>query len=263
MKKFFVFFLLLFLSSSAFCTTNAMWWWGGGRAAMDSVEGNGHVVTINKDLSLAPYSLEMRNISFVSSPGVQIRSVPGEYPRISLTTDENIVAITDVRVDERCQTIEILSREKLSPTAFIVEITTPFKGFVGRGKFNFNVTSGRVSAFNLNVDGESKGEFNLNVDGSLSVNANGQSSLRISGYASTFNLSAQGESNVDAVRMHSHTCVVSCNGGGKVCVNADTLLDLRMGGNWECVYDGNPRQLNKSFFGICRLHPVGASDFRF
>lgn len=254
LKKFFAFFVSLFIILTTFSEVNAMW--GGFNGMSDIVNGNGNIVTNTIDLNVVPYLLKIKKVSFVSSPYAQIHTVLGDQPVISITTDENIIGLINTRIDDRSNIVEFSSAEKISPTTFLVEITTPLKGFDGRGEFDIKISSMNIPEFNLSVDGQSTGELNLDNINSTNIITNGQSKLKVAGTSNTFNINTDGEANINALELFTHQCKVSGNGCGKIDVFADNLLDLNLEGNWKCNYAGHPLRLKKSLFGLCKVREV-------
>lgn len=253
-KKFFVFLMSLFLTFGIINSANAMW---RGRGRMiDVIKGNGNVVTEKRELiEGVPYSVKINQVSFISSPEVQVHAFPGDHSVISITTDENILALLDIRVNEDTSEIEILSPERISPTEFFIEITSPLRAFIGSGEFDFDVTSIRLPTFNLAIDGRSSGKINLGEIDRTSINICGETKLKLAGATNNFNLKVDGQCKVDAIELICHNCKIHGDGMGKVNVFADTSLTLKGSGDWQCTYKG-PGRINKSVDGICKIRKI-------
>lgn len=249
-KKILVFLVLVL---NTFCVGNAMY--RGRNCMANTVSGNGKIVSYVNKIDGRDYLLKIDDLSFISSRGVQIKSTYDDSYQISLTTDENIANTVDIRINEENYVIEYSSKERISPTIFLIEIAVPLRGFIGYGSFDFDIFSG-VEKFSLNVKGESNGKVKLNCVDSANICLNGKSNLSLSGHSNSFCMDVSGNVNIDAVNVVSKICNVLCAGCGSVKVFSSDLLSLNMRGNWKCGYSGNPKKINKSIEGLCKIQKI-------
>lgn len=249
--KFFIFLttLLTFIVSGV----NSVSALGSDEIAM-AIKGSGNIKTESKVLDMSPYSLNIDKLSFVSSPDVKIYVSPTSgiiNPSISITTDENILEILDIRINEYTNKIDITSSEKISPTKFSIEIIASLKEFIGKGKFDLDITSDE--SLILNVNGSSIGKINLVEATNAVAKLNGSSKLNFSGTSSTFDLTAKGLCNIKADELITKNCKVGIYGNNNVSVFASESLNLLVYGGGEFRYAGNPQKFSKYINGSCKI----------
>lgn len=250
-KKFFIYLITLStLILSGVNSVNAI----GSDAMSTAIKGSGDIITESSVLKMSPYSLNLNHISFISSPAVKVYAHPGSQSAISITTDENILELLDIRINENENKIDITSSRMISPTAFYIEITVPLKEFVGKGKFDLDITSEKL--FILNVDGDTIGKINLVKANNAAVTINGSANLNFSGISSEFDLKARGSCNIKADEFVTNNCKVCIYGNCTVSVFAYKSLDLYAEGFGKFNYAGNPQKFNKVVNGMCKIQKI-------
>ncbi len=212
---------------------------GGAPLASARVDGSGHVITENRQVS---------GVSVVELRGFgDLEIVQGDTEGIVLTGEDNILALVTTDVDAQ-GTLHIgLKKNEGITTHEKLKISLAVKTLSGLELAG----SGNVHARELK--GKTPGDFsvtlagsgNVNLDkleaGALKVTVAGSGTIKVAGEVPAQRVEIAGSGDYDAPKLKSATATVTVNGSGDVDIWATDTLDATVNGSGDVDYHGQPK----------------------
>ncbi|WP_104399787.1 GIN domain-containing protein [Vibrio penaeicida] len=135
----------------------------------------------------------------------------------------------------------------------ILEIDTKRNVSIRKG-YSFNLANGSISKVILN--GNQQANISELVTKEFSLASYGSAKSVISGKVEYFNVTADGEANVDSSTLESQKGKVWLNGSGSVKINSSEELSAEVNGSGRIEYIGTPKQLDVSFNGTGSISTI-------
>jgi hypothetical protein len=154
----------------------------------------------------------------------------GEAPSVTVTTDDNLIAHVETRVDNGKLKIE--PHGWINPrTGLTIDVTVPdlvAAGISGTGDLNI-----------ADVVGE---ELDLSISGAGSLTA--------SGCVHQLSTSISGAGDADLKNLYAEKASVKISGAGDACVYASESIEARISGAGDVVCYGNPAHIDQKISGV-------------
>lgn len=212
-----------------------------GACNINSVEGNGHIVTKNFTQS------GFKDIEVSSALEVHLAQGPHN---LKIEGDENIVAMMDIRVEGDQLKVRMKDHVSISTKRAIkVFITAPeFREIEASGAC---VLSGKITGTApISIDLSGACETHLDIDApKIDVDASGASEIGIKGRARDFSVDASGASSIHCYELLTENTKIEISGGGEAEVFAAQSLDVSVSGAGEVKYKGNPPSIKQDISG--------------
>lgn len=134
-----------------------------------------------------------------------------------------------------------------------LEIDTKRNASIKKG-FNFDLTNGSIETVILN--GSQQARISKLATKEFSLASYGSTKSVISGKVEYFNVTADGEANVDSSTLESQKGKIGLNGSGLVKINSSEELSADVNGSGRIEYIGTPKQLDVSFNGTGSISTI-------
>lgn len=208
---------------------------------INSVEGNGHIVTKNFTQS------GFKDIEVSSA--LEVHLAQGPY-NLKIEGDENIVALMNIRVEGDQLKIDTKDNVSISTKRAIkMFITAPeFREIEASGAC---VLSGKIAATNpINIDLSGACETHLEIDApKIEVDASGASEIGLKGRARDFSVDASGASTIRCYELLTENTKIEISGGGEAEVFASQSIIVSVSGAGDVKYKGNPASVKQDISG--------------
>ncbi len=183
--------------------------------------------------------------------------IPSEQFRISLETDENIVDITEIRVENNVLYIRTLEDGAIRPSKMDMRIYFPVLEKLEVGGACRLLSKGVLSGDRLHIDvsGAADLQFELDVKELVTI-ISGAANLNFSGDAQRHQANLSGASNVRAEKLHTRETDIRLSGAGSAHVHATELLKASLSGAGSIRYHGEPSQVIADRSGLGRIRPA-------
>ncbi len=229
------------------------------------IEGNGQLITINKDLP------QFNKIS--ASGSYDITVTQDKAPHLEISTDENIINKIEATVIDGELKVKVDRSIRLLPSKSIqIRISAPeLKEIQLAGDTNFSalqlntneiilntaghndvVLKGNIKRFALGLSGASNVDLSgVNCE-SIQINSAGAGDIHLSGTTDSLNINNGGTIDVRAKELDAKN--VSVNGAGSTNIHVHVInrMMLDVYGKSVIHYSGNP-EIIKHFAGSMKL----------
>ncbi len=154
----------------------------------------------------------------------------GDTPTVRVTTDNNLLAHVETRVENG--KLNIKPRGKIKPkTGLNVDVTVP------------RLTAARVSgAGDMNINDVVGDQLDLSISGVGNLNANGQ--------VNNISTSISGAGDADLRQLYAENATVRISGAGDASVYASESIKARISGVGDVICYGNPTRVDQSISGV-------------
>ena len=162
-----------------------------------------------------------------------VNIIAGEHQSVHVTTDDNLLARIETRVDDGKLTINPMKNIR-PQTELVIDVTVP------------QLTAARVSgAGDINVDGVYGEDLDLSISGSGDLRAQGQ--------VANVSTKISGAGSADLQQLAAENAKVKISGAGHVDVFASRSIDARVSGVGTVDCYGNPTDVQQRVSGVGRV----------
>ena len=184
--------------------------------------------------------------------------IPGDAPRVLIETDDTIIPVISTNTRDGVLTIattRLCVRPTGKPRVTVIYRNLDEVAILGTG----DVTGeGVIAAETVKLSITGAGSMDLAVATRvLATTIAGMGTVNLSGSATDHNLVIPGAGTVNAARLDTGNTTVEITGSGNADVHARDTLSVRITGNGNVQYSGNPRSLQQSVTGIGSVKPAG------
>ena len=183
---------------------------------------------------------------------------PGDAPRVLIETDDTIIPVISTNARDGVLTIattRLCVRPTGKPRVTVTYRNLDEVAILGTGDVTGN---GVITADTVKISITGAGSMDLAVAArSLATTIAGMGTVNLSGSATDHNLVIPGAGTVNAARLDTGNTTVEITGSGNANVHARDTLSVRITGNGNVQYSGNPRSVQQSVTGIGSVKPAG------
>ncbi|HSC55200.1 MAG TPA: head GIN domain-containing protein [Phnomibacter sp.] len=217
---------------------------------MDTITGNGHVVTEKRSVA------GFKEVCFSGPFDVVI--VPGKEYDVSIETDENLLRYVNFDKDGNELEVRILDGVNIRSKAGIkVRISMPVVEaivFAGSGKLQVEGTIKDIDLLQLSVSGS--GNIATDIDcPKVEAEITGSGSIKTQGSCRDLELQITGSGDYEGKDLKSENATVNVTGSGNASVYASMNLDISVTGSGNVTYQGEP-SISKKIAGSGKVRSL-------
>ncbi len=189
--------------------------------------------------------------------GFDVRVRLGQPEVVTVTYDDNLADVLDVRVDGRTL------RVQLTPDAGIENRPTlPAEVTVSRleevraaGASTVTVDKVPTSGLRLLVSGSSRVDADLALD-QAEATVSGSSRLRLTGRVNTLRAAGSGASNLELADLHLQDLDITLSGASHGSVKVERTVAAQVSGASKLTYTGTPQFTKRDTSGASAIQPA-------
>lgn len=180
-------------------------------------------------------------LSIESGGSWNVEVTSGEKVSVSVTADDNIVALISTKVKDGKLSIASTEGSINAKVPVVVKVTMPAIATMKlSGAGHASIVDVKATKLGLEVSGAGNLSFRGTAE-DVGVKSTGAGQVVLTGKAKSLAAEANGAGNIDASAFEVGTATVKATGAGNVAVNATTSLDVTVTGTANVVYAGNPK----------------------
>ncbi len=213
--------------------------------AQKRVKGNGHVVTIERNVD--DYDA-LRVGGFY-----EVELVEGKEGQVTIKGEENLMEYIETEVKGGTLIIKTRDHMNLSPSrGEDVYITIPVEKIdairlSGSGKLTSRKTL-ETNSFKIHTSGSRNVELDIEAK-KVTVITSGSSDVDLSGSAENMDATSSGSSDVDAFDLDVDNVDVRSSGSSDVKITVNETLQTQVSGSGDVRYKGNPNKIKNKLSG--------------
>lgn len=211
------------------------------------IRGDGQLVISEETLS--PFqAIELQGM-------FQVVLQQGDVPGVRLETDQNLMELIEIGVEDHTLRVETQKDAALRPTKMDLLITYQDLNqlvIAGAGKVSASEVL-QAGNFLLNISGAADVELSVET-GELSTRVSGAGNIRLQGQTSSHMVDLSGASNLRAEELLTEYTRISLSGAGAAHVYARSSLHANISGVGKITYYGDPAEktIKQSGLGVIR-----------
>ncbi len=189
--------------------------------------------------------------------GFDVRVRLGQPEAVTVTYDDNLGDLLDVRVDGRTLRIQLKPNSNIAnrPTLWAEVTMSRLEELRSAGASTVTVASRLPdSGLRLLVSGSSRVAADLALD-QAEATVSGSSRLELTGTANALSAQGSGASNLELADLHLHDLDIKLSGASHGSVQVDRTLAAQVSGASKLTYTGSPQFTKRDTSGGSSIQP--------
>ena len=190
--------------------------------------------------------------------GFDVRVSLGQPEAVTVTYDNNLADLLDVRVDGRTLRIQLQPNSNIDnrPTLRAEVTMSRLEEIRSAGASTVTVASKLPGAsLRLLVSGSSRVAADLALD-RAEATVSGSSRLELTGTANALSAQGSGASNLELADLHLRDLDIQLSGASRGSVNVTGTITAQVSGASKLTYTGTPQFTKRDTSGGSSIHPV-------
>ncbi len=205
------------------------------------IRGDGNVTTTTRQLDYFE-GIDLQGV-------FNVVLTPGTQPDLALETDENLMELISISVENNLLSITTSREVMLRPTKMELRITYPALNYleIGGACKIFSEQVLESEGFTLQVSGAADIDLKLDV-GLLQTSVSGAGKLKLEGYANEHRINLSGASHLRAENLITRNTGLDLSGAGSAHIFSNDIFQANISGVGSVRYYENPKNksINKS-----------------